>query len=86
MRYTVNIYHFDRDLEVEVDFEYDQGVHTYPNGDPGYSASDTTEILEVYYEGREYHNVIEKALKLNIITQWDYQNMVDKIYNELPEL
>jgi hypothetical protein len=52
------------ELEVHYDFDYDAGVHTYPNGDPGYPPSSDLEITEVYKDGVDYMPVLERFDKI----------------------
>jgi len=46
---TTSIHLWD-DLTVAVDYyyQYDDGVRTYSNGDPGYPASEYCEIYKIY--------------------------------------
>jgi len=47
---TITVYNPENDdtaeVEVEFYFYYDPGVHTYPNGDPGYPPDSGTEIRD----------------------------------------
>lgn len=85
MQYTVNIYHLERELEVLLDFEYDSGIYTYPNGDPGYAPVAYTELIEIYYEGTPYLEVIKRAIKLNIINQSCLIEIEEKAVEQIPQ-
>ncbi len=61
---TINIY--DRELEVDLTVNIQREVKTLPNGDPGYPSMADVEIDEVYYQGRKYLHVLEKAEKMNL--------------------
>jgi hypothetical protein len=38
-------------LSVDYEYSYDPGVHTYPNGDPGYPPNEEIEIVSITTEG-----------------------------------
>lgn len=41
-------------LEVEYEYSYDPGVHTYPNGDPGYPEYEEINIESIKCKGDLY--------------------------------
>lgn len=66
----INLYGVE--FEVVYDYLYDPGVHTYPNGDPGYPPSEeldivkvivgTTDITSVIYHTPSLFRVVEDAI------------------------
>lgn len=47
-------------FEVEYQYDYFKGVHTLPNGDPGYPDSDELEIESILLDGAEVMNLLEE--------------------------
>lgn len=46
-------------IEVEFNYSYDPGVHTYSNGDPGYPPSEELDIISAYIGGVEINNLLD---------------------------
>lgn len=47
--------YFDIMVRVEYEYSSDPGVHTFPNGDPGYPGSEEIDIEGVFTEGNVMH-------------------------------
>jgi hypothetical protein len=72
----------DIELEIEYNYSYDAGVHTYSNGDPGYPPSEDFEIIGIYKDGVDYTPVLDRFAymfpKADIIQEIEdlaYENM-----------
>lgn len=46
-------------IEVEFNYSYDPGVHTYSNGDPGYPPSEELDIISAHIGGVEINNLLD---------------------------
>ena len=70
---TISLTRFNKEplIVVEFSYDYDDGVHTYSNGDPGYPPSEDLEILSVTDEfGNDMSELFDR---------------IDSIFGHLPK-
>jgi hypothetical protein len=72
------------ELEVCYDYDYDAGIHTYPNGDPGYPPSSELEITEVFRKGVDYIPVLERFDKIYPAVDI-FGELEEEVYDKMDE-
>ena len=56
-------------LEIEYEYSYDPGVHTYPNGDPGYPEYEEITITKIKCEGDFYDLLLNYAKTQDLLDE-----------------
>ena len=57
--YNIELEFEDLHFEVVGTFSYDKGLHTFPNGDPGYPESHELNIDFIFYENEDVTALLE---------------------------
>ena len=79
MKYSGSLYFYNEEteaefeLEIEFRYHYDPGRYYMPNGDPGYPAEETADIVQIFNEDKK--------------PDWVTDEMIDEEFDiQLPRL